>query len=62
MRGISLSQGARNIDTDQRVVNINMRQWRQFVKIFDIKEGKEMVKRKSNEGDEEGGCSDEGEQ
>ena len=45
---------SKDIGNDQRVVNINMRQWRAFVKIFDIKEGKEMVKRKANGGGDNG--------
>jgi len=49
-----------DLGTEQRIVSLDMRQWRQFVRIFGMKEP--MVKRKSNNGvvDDNGDDDDEG--
>ena len=55
----SFSQANNDIGTEQRIVSLDMPQWKQFVRIFEIEEP--MVKRKSNgvvvdiDGDDGGG-------
>ena len=59
----SFPQANNDIGTEQRIVSLDMPQWKQFVRIFEIEEP--MVKRKSNgvvvdiDGDGGGGESDE---
>ena len=56
------TQANNNVGTDQRIVSLDMRQWKDFVRIFGMEEP--MVKRKSNgvvddDDDDGGGGSDE---
>ena len=59
----SFPQANNDIGTEQRIVSLDLPQWKQFVRIFEIEEP--MVKRKSNgvvvdiDGDGGGGESDE---